>query len=555
MTQGDNWSLIKTIMSRKAIYSLIIFAILLGGYRYWKSLSTPQSLDINQINSSTLPLTGTFLIPDLFYPDNDTVSYDTTFKEMRELNMNTVILGLTGHLTKDCKTNRFIEEPSYSRLNQQMINLINSATKYQMEIYFETGTVSVVPCLVYYEGKTGNEATDKGKVIAFSERTITAINALISDRSKIPTPPNVAGYYIPIEEGTDRLSRPIAYNPYLPFYADISKMIKTKTGKKILLSPFQREDTNYTDSKIAFDNLYSSTSIDIISPQDSIGTNVTKTTTSSSAHFQALSDSVAAYPSKQAWANIETFGAGKTGDTFVQYQPATIDRIQGQITAANKPNISKMITYMYSHTMMINPSSYDLTKTNPTKAIYAPQYTPDNAAKRAKLRTDYLAVYGGGTVPTPTPSLTPAPSPSAGATSCNQLYYYNKNTKLCVATSDTYDAKQNNCGSTGNTCSYNINYFLPDVTTGVCYSSSESCRDSNIVSTPSPTSTPTPTASSGTAKKSDLNKDGKVNTLDYNLFIEKYGQKGNPGFAYADVNHDGKVDLKDYNILVSEYGK
>lgn len=58
---------------------------------------------------------------------------------------------------------------------------------------------------------------------------------------------------------------------------------------------------------------------------------------------------------------------------------------------------------------------------------------------------------------------------------------------------------------------------------------------------------------SGVPLAGDLNNDGKVNSVDFGLFMNDFGKTNYQGVA--DLNNDGKVDIFDYNILVSNYGK
>jgi len=53
----------------------------------------------------------------------------------------------------------------------------------------------------------------------------------------------------------------------------------------------------------------------------------------------------------------------------------------------------------------------------------------------------------------------------------------------------------------------------------------------------------------------DLNADGAVNLLDYNLFVPDYGYSQTPVAGPADINADGTVDLLDYNLFVAAYGQ
>jgi len=70
---------------------------------------------------------------------------------------------------------------------------------------------------------------------------------------------------------------------------------------------------------------------------------------------------------------------------------------------------------------------------------------------------------------------------------------------------------------------------------------------------PTPTQTPpSPTASVG--KPGDANGDGKVDGLDYVIWLNHYGQNLS-GATVGDFNSDGKVDGLDYVVWLNNYGK
>jgi hypothetical protein len=52
--------------------------------------------------------------------------------------------------------------------------------------------------------------------------------------------------------------------------------------------------------------------------------------------------------------------------------------------------------------------------------------------------------------------------------------------------------------------------------------------------------------------KADLNKDGKVDTNDYEFMKTRFF-KTDPDSLKADISADGKVDIRDYAILVIEW--
>ncbi len=304
----------------------------------------------------------------------------------------------------------------------------------------------------------------------------------------------------------------------------------------------------YEQSLQAFKNIIAKTDVNIIAPQDSMGTGFTKTAKASGDHYRALADAKKSFPSKnvEVWANIELFQKATQDTTWKpdnaknppKVIPAPFARVRAQIEAA-RPHVSKMTSWEYQHNMMILSSANNLSSI----LTWNSMYTPALATRRAKLRADYLAAYSG----TISSEVIPSQPPS---TTCKQMYYYNKNNKLCVATSDTYNSSQVNC-VTGNTCTQNLNLYLKGITTGICYSTFDACKDSNASISQSPSPTPT----NPTTKPSDLNKDGKVNLHDYQILTSSFGKTGAPGFTPADLNKDGKVNLADYNIFIKGFGK
>ena len=57
--------------------------------------------------------------------------------------------------------------------------------------------------------------------------------------------------------------------------------------------------------------------------------------------------------------------------------------------------------------------------------------------------------------------------------------------------------------------------------------------------------------SSVTFNPADINRDGKVNLLDYSLLAGQFLKQGK--YQSADINRDGRVDLADYSLLVRAF--
>lgn len=48
----------------------------------------------------------------------------------------------------------------------------------------------------------------------------------------------------------------------------------------------------------------------------------------------------------------------------------------------------------------------------------------------------------------------------------------------------------------------------------------------------------------------DITHDGRVNMVDFSIFLYNWGRKSDAALAASDLNHDGKIDLKDLSILL-----
>ncbi|PIR99192.1 hypothetical protein COT87_00715 [Candidatus Collierbacteria bacterium CG10_big_fil_rev_8_21_14_0_10_44_9] len=73
----------------------------------------------------------------------------------------------------------------------------------------------------------------------------------------------------------------------------------------------------------------------------------------------------------------------------------------------------------------------------------------------------------------------------------------------------------------------------------------EESRLSMVVIAVATVASPTPTPKS--IQREDLNKDGKVNLLDYNILLRYYGMSGN---NIADLDDNKLVDIFDYSIMI-----
>lgn len=76
-----------------------------------------------------------------------------------------------------------------------------------------------------------------------------------------------------------------------------------------------------------------------------------------------------------------------------------------------------------------------------------------------------------------------AACPGGGTTSGSTMYWFNTQTKVCTATTQTYD--------TVAACQANLAVYDSAISTGVCYASLTVCQDDNSLATPTPPPCPT----------------------------------------------------------------
>ncbi len=369
----------------------------LRDFLFGSSASTPTLKSTEAvIAKEKLPITGTFITPDLFYKSED--EYRSFYKELSDTGVDSVILMLTSQLSKNCATKKYTEDIDYRIYagSPQFIPLsVKLAKEFKIKVYFsiaqynEQGDQST--CFNYRNGTVSNENSDMGRLIGFTSRTIDAIKNMVTTKTNVAwTDPTIAGFYLFPEVEVREFAS--ATSPTLLFFQNLTNKVKEKEpNKKLIISSFQSETSTYSSYLQSYSNLMRTTKIDIYAPQDSMGSQLTRSYGKSSEHFKALRDASVKYPGHEVWANIETFSKNYVLGT--RYGPSNAGKVTKQVEAA-KPYVTKMITWMYTHTMLSNPLSDNKAKEN----IYAVFYKPEYAVKRISFRQDYLAYYGA--VPT-----------------------------------------------------------------------------------------------------------------------------------------------------------
>ena len=72
---------------------------------------------------------------------------------------------------------------------------------------------------------------------------------------------------------------------------------------------------------------------------------------------------------------------------------------------------------------------------------------------------------------------------------CSQAWYCLLSDKICHKTSSNYNSALNQCG-TSISCATNLTNYLPNKTTGACYSSAAACDTATVCTAPTPAVVP-----------------------------------------------------------------
>lgn len=510
--------------------------------------------------TTDMPITGTFLIADT--PASDSI-LSQIYSEMQQTGIDTVIfLAAGGWWPLPCSSNPpTFNEQYYFTPNSWYLNSLKQVKNQGMKIFFGLVNTDIWGCTPFWQEPY------RTKILDYAERLIDQLKVTVATEGWSWDDQQFAGFYVP-EQGISAFTNTTSADTQ--FWKELVSRIKAKApNKKVLMSPWVLESYDYGLAKTAYANLYSLVGVDILAPQDSMGTLKVTSYTKSSELFRALRDA-AQQTGKTAWANIETFTQDSPSSST--YYPSDINKISQQIAAAT-PYVSKMITWIYQHTMLSVPALDNFPS-------WMGQYTPANAQKRKQLRNDYMAYYNFPSV-------------------CQSKYYYHLGNKQCQQTTALYhNTTLKQCGVLdAPSCSENLSRYLPGQTTGICYLSLNECQQANSTPTPTPTPSPTPIptsiptpspsptptpspsptltptpssipsptpsptpSSTPTSNPADLTDEGdtpgdEVNIFDYNQLVSDFGKTGSPGWLRADIDKNGKVDIFDYNILVENFGK
>ncbi len=325
----------------------------------------------SELERNYLPITGSFWLTDFDISHNSKKLVDAILTDMHSANIDTVIITAIGVLKKENGSYKYYDNTKVPGQDTVFRNIFQYAENNHMKVVIGlAGTDNI--------NYIGN-ASDRATLISFSLQLAKEIQKQ-SKNWHIDWDNTILGFYITPE---NEVGEVVNNGTVAAFYQELVQKIKANfPSKKIVWSPYLYQNTDYSLAKRGFQKILAM-GIDIIAPQDSVGSGLTKTRERDEDHFKALADAIKSKPeyfSREAWANIETFrmNGSKHQPT---YDPARLDRIAWQIEAAF-PYVSKFITWIFQHTMMATPAMIKIDG-------WTKQYSPKRLALRTALRENY----------------------------------------------------------------------------------------------------------------------------------------------------------------------
>jgi len=339
-------------------------------------------------NATPMPITGSFTFPD--FSITNQADMNTYLDGMKSLNIDTIIWGYSGVVYKegDC-SGPYIEDNFFSKNDPNFFSngekLLQSIHDKGLSVY--VGLAGTWNCVNFASGSISDPNTDAGRIIDFSRRLIQEYKNLCTAKGWDCN--FIKGFYIPEETNIGTFHN-IGW-----FYKGMADMIRNQEpNKKIIISPYQLESIDYEET---YDDVYyliQDVGIDIVAPQDSMGTKLVTSLETNQQHFTALHDAVRDAnaqlgKSAQAWANVESF----TNCVNSICEPPDYQMLKQQMQTVDGL-VSKTITFIYSWSFA----------TEPFLNNSGAQYTPAFAAARAQLRARYISDFLPDTSPVPSPT-------------------------------------------------------------------------------------------------------------------------------------------------------
>lgn len=433
----------KLSISKSILFALLVIVVAVS-IVLLPTLRTTNTERRSKAAATGYPITGTFFLrSSVFFDSDETIK--TYLQELSNSGIDTIITGL-GMTVKDAQGYKDKDE---LRPGMATYLLLKYAKQYNMKLYFAVGTIGSSNIDPWSVGPN-DPNSDPGHLIQYSLESITLLKQRASELGISWSDPTIAGFYLWPESDIANFWGPDT--AVIRFYSVLSSKIKSQYPenalKKILISPWKMESATYASAKSQFDTLFNHTQIDIIAPQDSLGTTKVTTLAKNTEHFRALRDSVSAHPGKEGWANIESFQSPQ-GDNGM-LEPATFLKLQGQIASA-MPYVTKLITFSYQLTLASDPLFSDYKH---SYSVHSPRH---DAILRSNLRASYMDTYA--------------------KKSDTKLYYCDTVSYTCQQTSVLYNpASHTQTDNPAVSCESNLTAYLSGKTTGACYATEVGCQ-------------------------------------------------------------------------------
>src|SRR3989338_7592049 len=254
--------------------------------------------------SAAPPISGTFIMHDSNI--DSATDMKTVYDEMQEAGINTVIFLASGLLQTPCtpQTPSFTETYYFAQPYNWYLNSLIQAKNHNMNIFFGLVNSDMYYCTPFWVGSEFDTNTYMGRILDYSSRLVDQVKQTVASQGWDWNNSQFAGFYL-FEGGLGNFTNTSGAD--IQFFSKLAARVKTKApGKKLLFSPWVIDSYSYSMTKTAYSNLYN-IGIDILAPQDSMGSYGVTSFSKSSELFQALRDASSLYSGKQAWANIETF--------------------------------------------------------------------------------------------------------------------------------------------------------------------------------------------------------------------------------------------------------
>ncbi len=273
------------------------------------------------------PLDGAFMFlgHDDTTPSLSAAEIDAYFAELQSIQMSTAIIASTrkrGSGGCDSTDFRWI-----AGLPDRLTSIMNAAQAHGVQVYIGT-VLSLESCPTFWvEPNLSLVANDTTKAVEH-------IQAIVGAH------PAFAGYYISDEPG-------LCYATMIPYYKKIVDIIRAKTPKPIVVSPYLVGVTQQPAEIAAMAKAFlDQTGVTIEAWQDSVGAGAVNVDWGRGPrvedYYAAIGDAIGA---DHLWADVELFSHGKlVYFDGAPYSPASVHRLNQQLYAAR--SASKRVAWL-----------------------------------------------------------------------------------------------------------------------------------------------------------------------------------------------------------------